>query len=267
MNYYYLNEQREVQGPFTAEQMRRMMADGTINGNTLASEAGGANWRPLDSLHLEGDAAPETREYPEASSAVLGTCPYCGTMLVAEQVPPNCPHCGKPLHPGTESLWQNAVHAFQKYATFRGRATRREYWSFVLFSFLVHLATVIVLNMLVVLAATAGSAGALEALPDTVDTLFTIVFFLPTLAVTVRRLHDTGHTGWWAVAPYGSILLLIPLAVLAYTAHDAGMALGVSMIVIAMAILGIAIYIFIQTLMPSQHGPNKYGPSLLFPRG
>lgn len=262
MEYYYLNEQKEVQGPFTAEQMRRMMADGTINGQTLASEAGGSGWRPLDSLHLPGGVAPEV------PAAVLGECPHCKTTLVGAEVPAVCPHCGKHLHPGTESLWENAVYAFKQMFNFRGRATRREFWSYYLFSWLVAFA----LNLL-------GSIGEVitpdgnEAVPLPVAIvlmvvgllllLFQLSLILANLAVAVRRLHDTGHSGWWAVAPLACLLLLIPGVFLAGSAHDPGMMVGIFALVAALGILGFGLYLLIQMLMPSQCGPNKYGPSLL----
>ncbi len=267
MEYYYLNEQKEVQGPFTAEQMRRMMADDTINGQTLASEAGGSGWRPLDSLHLPGGVAPEV------PAAVLGECPHCKTTLIGAEVPAVCPHCGNHLHPGTESLWENAVYAYNQLTDFRGRATRREFWSYYLFSWLVAFA----LNLLVSVGEvinTEPDGNEVVLLP--VDILlmvavlllmlFELSLFVAELAVTVRRLHDTGHCGWWAVAPYACLLLLIPGVFLAGSAHDSGMMVGIFALVAALGILGFGLYLLIQMLMPSQCGPNKYGPSVLFPR-
>ena len=268
MQYYYLNEQKEVQGPFSAEQMRCMLADGTLDGQTLASEEGGSGWRPLDSLHLPGGVAPEVL------AAVLGGCPHCKTTLVGAEVPAVCPHCGKHLHPGTENLWENAVYAYKQMFNFRGRATRREFWSFYLFSSLVAFA----LNIL------GGVGEVINAVPDGNDAvlmlvgivlivvgllllLFQLSLILAELAVTVRRLHDTGHCGWWAVAPFACLLVEIPVAIiLADSAHDSGMMLGIFVLVAALGILGFGLYLLIQMLMPSQCGPNKYGPSVLFPR-
>ena len=187
MSYYYLNERKEVQGAFTAGQMRRMMADGTINGQTLASEAGGGNWRPLESLTLADDAP----------AVELGPCPHCHEALEGAEEPAVCPHCGRNLHPGTDNLWQNAVYAFKQMFDFRGRATRREFWSFILYSYLVQygLAFVaILLGMTVVKVGHFDTAWfalmALVVLPG-------LVFIPPKLAVTVRRLHDRGYSGWW----------------------------------------------------------------------
>lgn len=75
---------------------------------------------------------------------------------------------------------------FTKYVGFEGRATRSEYWWWVLFIFLVS----IVLGMLRL-----GMVG----------NLFSLATLLPSIAVGARRLHDIGKSGWW------QLLGLIPL--------------------------------------------------------
>ena len=79
----------------------------------------------------------------------------------------------------------------QKYATFRGRASRSEFWYFNLFSFI----------------AMMFSAGS-----NTLLGLIFLVLFLPMMAVTVRRLHDVGKTGWYyliVLIPYLGWFLLL----------------------------------------------------------
>ena len=88
---------------------------------------------------------------------------------------------------------------FKKYAVFSGRARRKEYWMFAL------------INLLITLA-----VGAIETYvgsPGTVGMLYSLAVLIPSLAVSVRRLHDTGRTGWWlliALIPLiGGIVLLV----------------------------------------------------------
>jgi uncharacterized membrane protein YhaH (DUF805 family) len=92
--------------------------------------------------------------------------------------------------------------AFSKYAKFDGRARRSEYWYFTLFISLV--------NMAVLALACAYNQAILGAI---LLTLFVLVMFLPSLAVTVRRLHDVNKSGWCiliAMIPIvGTILLLV----------------------------------------------------------
>lgn len=84
-----------------------------------------------------------------------------------------------------------------QYATFTGRARRSEYWFFVLFTLLVYLAASVV--------------DAVLGIP--VFTLIVVLGLLvPTLAVSVRRLHDTGRSGWWVLlsfVPFGGIVLIV----------------------------------------------------------
>lgn len=106
---------------------------------------------------------------------------------------------------------------FNNYATFSGRARRSEYWWFALFAVIVG----VVLEGL--LAATKSPIfGILFA-------VFWLAIIIPTLAVTVRRLHDTGRSGWWY------FIILVPF------------------------IGGLVLFVF--TLMDSQPQQNQFGPS------
>jgi uncharacterized membrane protein YhaH (DUF805 family) len=100
---------------------------------------------------------------------------------------------------------------FANYRNFRGRARRKEYWSFVLFS-----------TMLAALAALAGfflgqALGFDEANEPTVTSLalgiVTLLLFLPSLAVAVRRQHDIGLSGWflliWLIPTIGALVVLV----------------------------------------------------------
>lgn len=82
-----------------------------------------------------------------------------------------------------------------QYATFSGRASRSEYWWWVLFLVLVLLATQFVdyIVLMPLLGATAEQRHDGQPL----STLVAIATLLPSLAVGARRLHDTGRSGWW----------------------------------------------------------------------
>jgi uncharacterized membrane protein YhaH (DUF805 family) len=93
--------------------------------------------------------------------------------------------------------WYLAV--LKNYVGFSGRARRTEYWMFVLFSFLASLVLAIVESII-------GVSGVLTS-------LYSLAVFLPSLAVLVRRLHDTGRSGLWVliglVPLVGFIILLV----------------------------------------------------------
>jgi uncharacterized membrane protein YhaH (DUF805 family) len=93
----------------------------------------------------------------------------------------------------------------KKYADFSGRARRMEYWMFSLISLLIMCGLVIVDAMLGVDIGEQG-IGILSA-------IYVLAVLVPSLAVSVRRLHDTDRTGWWVLVglvPFvGDIVLLI----------------------------------------------------------
>ncbi len=98
--------------------------------------------------------------------------------------------------------FQEAVKtAFDKYADFNGRASRSEYWYYVLFIFLVSMAI-----------STIGTPIGGPRLVYVLNTLFTLALFIPSLAAIFRRLHDTGRTGLWFLLgffPLTAIVLIV----------------------------------------------------------
>jgi len=81
--------------------------------------------------------------------------------------------------------------AFKKYATFEGKASRSELWWFLLFTQLFQL---ILQYMYAGLSITAPLSLAFI--------ISSLIFFIPTLTVSVRRLHDIGKSGWWIILPW-----------------------------------------------------------------
>lgn len=89
--------------------------------------------------------------------------------------------------------FQTAVKTcFQKYATFEGRASRPEFWWFMLFL--------------------VGVNFVLNLVSDMLGLLFSLATIVPSLAVGARRLHDTGRSGWWQLIGI-TIIGLIPLII------------------------------------------------------
>jgi uncharacterized membrane protein YhaH (DUF805 family) len=91
-----------------------------------------------------------------------------------------------------------------KYVMFKGRASRKEFWTYILHYFILFIVASI-LDYIV---------GLIIQDTDTsiISGLLSLALLLPTLAVTVRRLHDTGRSGWWlliGLTGIGGILLLI----------------------------------------------------------
>lgn len=105
---------------------------------------------------------------------------------------------------------------WKKYVTFSGRAQRAEYWTFVLVN-------------AVILMTLVGIGQEIHYVITNLAILFGLAVLLPSIAVSVRRLHDTGRSGWWLffkLIPFvGDIVLLV------------------------------------FTLFDSQPGQNKFGPN------
>jgi uncharacterized membrane protein YhaH (DUF805 family) len=90
----------------------------------------------------------------------------------------------------------------KNYAGFAGRARRTEYWMF----FLINLIIVVVLDVI----------GMIIKLGTYLGLIYSLAVLIPALAVAVRRLHDTGRSGWWVLISLiplvGTIILIVFLA-------------------------------------------------------
>jgi uncharacterized membrane protein YhaH (DUF805 family) len=113
-----------------------------------------------------------------------------------------------------------------KYVTFSGRASRSEFWWFMLFLFLVLIAFVAIFLLFGGLGAMqSGNADALFsgafAIVTIAGGLFWLATVLPTISVIVRRFHDINISGWWYLGcivggfiPYvGGLISLIPYVI------------------------------------------------------
>lgn len=123
------------------------------------------------------------------------------------------------IHDHTELTFKESVKkCFRNYASFKGRASRPEYWWWWFFSILV-LATAIIIDGLVISALIAGvseaqnqgvspSGGVVVGVmvaPYILTMIVAVLLILPTLTVAVRRLHDINRSGFWV------FLVLIPI--------------------------------------------------------
>lgn len=98
--------------------------------------------------------------------------------------------------------------ALQKYAEFTGRARRKEYWMFVLINAII---------TIVLLLIDEGIFGT-----PILQSIYSIAVLVPSLAITVRRLHDIGKSGWWYLIVFIPIVGFIWLIVLLATDSQRG---------------------------------------------
>ena len=136
-------------------------------------------------------------------------------------------------------IFQSALETLKKYADFKGRASREEFWFFVVF--------VIISN------AVAGIIGMVFGFGSMLPGLVGILLIVPQLAVGVRRLHDIGKTGRELIVPC-VMLAAVPLA-FAFR--------GVLPKIVALGFLGIVLLAFANLLTlflkKGSTVPNKYG--------
>jgi uncharacterized membrane protein YhaH (DUF805 family) len=145
---------------------------------------------------------------------------------------------------GTEEMgFGEAIRVcFSKYADFRGRARRSEYWYFILFCVLVRLVSIVLGPLSIVVG---------------------LALFLPQLSVMVRRFHDTGRSGWWILGFYGylfaTVILFLATSGAAYRPRLDGPS-GIVVVVLGIGGFAYAVWLFILTVLDGTNGPNEYGP-------
>src|SRR6218665_504792 len=124
------------------------------------------------------------------------------------------------------------LKVLRNYANFSGRARRKEYWYFVLFSFIFG-AVAVMLDNLLGIAIEGDIRGPIYG-------LYVLATLIPGLAVTVRRLHDVGKSGWFI------FILLILL-------------IGLFFLPVLIAVLIVVIWFLVLMLTDSEAGENAYG--------
>lgn len=147
----------------------------------------------------------------------------------------------------------------EKYADFSGRASRPEFWWYVLAIIVAYLVLHIV-ESIVGLDHMFYRYGPLTA-------LFGLATIVPSIAVAVRRLHDTDRTGWWILLPTVPYILGLVLGGAAMMGGAAmgsgvGMMAGAGIAGLFMLIALIAdIVLIVFYCMPGTPGDNRYGPN------
>ncbi|MEQ1790464.1 MAG: DUF805 domain-containing protein, partial [Rickettsiales bacterium] len=128
---------------------------------------------------------------------------------------------------------------FKKYATFSGRASRSEYWWWVLFT----VTTFVAINFITLFGD--PTAGLI------LGCLFTLLAFLPGFSVAVRRLHDTNNSGWW----------LIPLLAIAIinSLDSNEESLGIFALIAIAFIMVYPFLLFIAYCRKGTNGDNRFG--------
>mgnify|MGYP001186575049 CR=1 FL=1 len=177
---------------------------------------------------------------------------YCPTCSAESELNSRfCGNCGTNLSEvdTSEGLQQPKVgfggaigRGFSNYFNFSGRATRAEYWWWILFNFLVVLIPI-------------------------VNWVSWLIFLIPNISLTTRRLHDIGKTGWWqlgfmlaSVVTWGTFIVALIIGILAAFGGESIEGLFVLSAVAFIAAIATTVWAIVWLARQGDTGSNKYGP-------
>jgi uncharacterized membrane protein YhaH (DUF805 family) len=156
----------------------------------------------------------------------------------------------------------------RRYAEFSGRSRRMEFWMWVLFQFMIGFGVVLIAVVLGGSAFMSGdpraavAAGGAILILYILNLILQLAFFIPNLAVTVRRLHDTDRSGWWVMLFWGPYLLIVALTMVAGAApnREPSQALGIAVMVGSLAWLVACVTLLVFMFLEGTIGRNRFGP-------
>ena len=102
---------------------------------------------------------------------------------------------------------ESVTSALTKYFEFKGKATRKEFWTFYLFTVIVALVFGFIEGLL-------GVSG--------LSNLTAIALTIPTISCGVRRMHDAGRNGWFIIVPVVNLIFLLSASVPAGNENQSG---------------------------------------------
>ncbi len=265
---WYIHIAPETFGPYTVPQIAQYVVEGRVTANTQVVPVGSQTWvRAGDQAAFASlfQTAPKPPAPPPRSPAAPAVTPVGGASSqalswgkaaagqAASQARSEATQVSTSFQSGvaqTVAEGQAAARALaapasmammdavricfrMKYADFEGRARRAEYWWFTLFMFVIFAVLGIFATILTTIFA-GGNGGIGSYIGSGALAIVALIVILgsivPGIAVTVRRLHDRGWSGWWLLGE------LIPIAG------------GI-----------IALVLLVNFFMRGTVGPNKYG--------
>ena len=167
-NEWYYAFEGASKGPFTEDEFNALIDRGTIGRDTLVWREGMDDWLPW------GRTANAVPDVPMQPAPAMG-------------------RATDPARADARTFLGALKDGFARYVDFRTRSSRPQFWWWTLWSVILSVCASILDGML----------GMYESGP--INSLLSLVLLLPSIAVAVRRLHDTGRTGWWY------LLILIPI--------------------------------------------------------
>lgn len=261
MKYYYLNSEKKPMGPYSWKEIQNLKQAGLVGDDTLAAAAGDNNWSLLSELEKE--------------------CSTWNNSAIQ--------HSAEVNNKEELSLWGCFVHALRNYAVFRGRASRKEFWGFFLFYFILNQVVQMLVDLMlrneavvyqekIAQISEENYQGLMNALGEYlsqpmvqlgagISLIYSLFMLTPFLAVSVRRLHDTASSATGVIIGcIADVVMIVSLGVFIYCFIQGP---EINSIIVAfwvflasgLCFLGVSIYLFIKMLQSGDVSENKYGPS------
>lgn len=150
-----------------------------------------------------------------------------------------------------KSVWDYFVECItEKYCCFTGRARRKEFWGY-------YLLYVLIKMILAMLLVQIGNMDTVKIF----SILYSLIFLLPTLGVSTRRMHDVNFSGWWIVIPEVSGVFIDVVSVIKDVPAMQlmkSMPSGFTLIILLIVLL--ALFDIVVIFFKSDMKTNKYGP-------
>jgi uncharacterized membrane protein YhaH (DUF805 family) len=158
----------------------------------------------------------------------------------------------------------------RRYADFSGRSRRMEFWMWQLWQVIVYVVVVVLAMALgggaMMMMGRGGDAASMMAAGGAAMIIFmlyilySLAVFIPSIAVAVRRLHDTNRTGWWLLAPVAPYVVMIVAGMMAASSPDSAALAGMIAIVALIALIVLALIVVVFYFLEGTKGPNRFGP-------
>ena len=219
MATYYIFRNGQQEGPYDQQTIINMR----LSGDTYVWREGMADWLPISQV-------PELqqRSYPQGGYQQGGYQQGGYQQQVYQQGGYQQPAYGYGYQEDDNelSLWGFYMKCLKdKYASFDGRARRKEYWSFALFNAIIYF----IFYAVGIFLAVSTRSETLALIVFGILGIYGLGVIIPSLAVTVRRLHDIGKGGGWIFISF------VPF------------------------VGGLILFVF--TLLDSEAGENRFGPN------
>lgn len=164
---------------------------------------------------------------------------------------------------------------FAKYVTFSGRASRPEYWYFVLFIVIWNVIAAIIdwqFFTTVTRIESDGASAVIATSPQPVQGIVGLIVFLPHLAAAWRRMHDTGRSGLYVLFPLilmvgAGAVLFFGVGLADHFAHGGSLDILFTRLTLLIVIPTLIVLMISPLLVlwwlsrPGQPGTNDYGPN------